>query len=586
MGPLHIDPPCVGLRNLASTCYLNAVLQCLAHTPLLCDHLITAFKAPIGSGDWLTELAALFQEMRRARLESRVVSAEKVAALITQNKEFVLGQQADAHEAFMLVLNQTLVGCVGTAASSDHTGRLQEQLEQSSLVGHVFGLEMQQTIHCTSGVCSYESTASHAEYCLCLPIALGLTERERAALQRQAEQALVRYQTPQVQRYGQTNVQTQTPTTNLMELLRHFTRPQRIDGYKCECCASSCTRATCIGRPPNVLTIYIDRRQDTSLFGKINRRVQFDQRLDLSQIVHRLNGASAAFSEKHLYSLYAVIVHHDVNQSTFFGHYVAYIRSRMGNWSLLDDQSVTPTTWANVQNQHAYLLLYAADNPILPPVVEGLGLGMAAASPESVAVAAAPTAEEPALDDVVLGKGGPADAVTGVDSPEAPVTGAATVENPPPDGAHQAAGAEMPIQAEAPDAVAAVEAAVAAAPVPEPSVVVPQPVPVAGMAGVAAAVEIPVSIAETPVDTEEATPAEATAAVRPAVTAGADALDGNRASAAEAVADAAASEPSPSRQLEPASPEPGWVMVPDAHHCFFDFDALEDLGEVMCAVAS
>ena len=54
---------------------------------------------------WLLELRQLLRDMSEAE-ERGMVSGSGIARLITVNKEFVQGQQADAHEAFIFVVER------------------------------------------------------------------------------------------------------------------------------------------------------------------------------------------------------------------------------------------------------------------------------------------------------------------------------------------------------------------------------------------------------------------------------------------------------------------------------------------------
>lgn len=374
-GPQHIEPPAVGLQNQENTCYLNAVLQCLVHSPMLrtgfcqaiSDDMLLQQRRP--EEEWLVELLRFFREVDEARGTRRTVSASSVAALVTTNKEFARGQQADAHEALMLIISKLLAGC---ASVGDGSGRClsnseyaaREDLESSSLVGHVFGMDLGQTVRCER--CSYASQTARVEYCLCLSCTLGLNDVQRAALQRDALN-LQMGQYPYATAGYHSSQETSAPATTLEDLLTEHTRQEFIEGFKCERCERStgCQRTAYVARRPNVLIVYIDRRQDSNMYGKINRRVWFDEQLDLAPFM----GAAAEQNKGPCdYSLYAVVVHKDVNRSTFFGHYITYVRDCYNQWHLLDDYQVHPVSWATVQEQHAYLLFYSADVMLPPPV--------------------------------------------------------------------------------------------------------------------------------------------------------------------------------------------------------------------------
>lgn len=46
--------------------------------------------------------------------------------------------------------------------------------------------------------------------------------------------------------------------------------------------------------------------------------------------------------ESPMYSLYAVVVHLDVTNATFSGHYVCYVKNSHEEWFRIDDSTVCP----------------------------------------------------------------------------------------------------------------------------------------------------------------------------------------------------------------------------------------------------
>jgi len=345
------DQPMVGLRNQGNTCYLNAILQCLVHTTLL-SQLVQDVPSQClrkqDSRQWLAELQHLFLDNKDSFSSC---GASAIAELITTNKEFLRGRQADAHEAFMFIMERLLDACLVVGdGQRDTTAELfkssyaeKERLERSSLIGHVFGMDIGQTVRCRH--CSYSSETTRVEYCLCLSCTLDLDENEREKLQRQSW------------RYGMKAEA--LPQTTLDELLKQYARVEPLEGYRCEKCSrTGCVRSACIKRRPNIFAVYINRRQDLSQFGKINRDVQFPQSLDLTPILEAADSSN--------YKLYGVVVHKDYNGSTAFGHYIAFVKGQTG-WHKMDDEHVSQVPWSSVKEQRADLLLYAAEYVCLPP---------------------------------------------------------------------------------------------------------------------------------------------------------------------------------------------------------------------------
>lgn len=86
-------------------------------------------------------------------------------------------------------------------------------------------------------------------------------------------------------------------------------------------------------RAPSILTIALKRFQ-SGRFGKLNKRVSFHETLDLSPYMSEEGGGAD------VYKLYAVVVHVDMLNASFFGHYICYVKDFSGNWYKVDDCKV------------------------------------------------------------------------------------------------------------------------------------------------------------------------------------------------------------------------------------------------------
>ena len=69
-------------------------------------------------------------------------------------------------------------------------------------------------------------------------------------------------------------------------------------------------------------------------FGKLNKRVTFPEILDLGPYM------SDVGDDTDVYKLYAVVVHVDMLNASFFGHYICYVKDLAGAWYRLDDCKV------------------------------------------------------------------------------------------------------------------------------------------------------------------------------------------------------------------------------------------------------
>ncbi|KAJ8758803.1 hypothetical protein K2173_000524 [Erythroxylum novogranatense] len=144
---------------------------------------------------------------------------------------------------------------------------------------------------------------------------------------------------------------------SLEECLDQFTVKEWLHGdnmYKCDGCndyVKAWKRLT-IRRAPNILTIALKRFQ-SGRFGKLNKRVTFPETLDLSPYM------SEEADGTDIYKLYAVVVHIDMLNASFFGHYICYTKDFCGNWYRIDDCKVTMVELDEVLSQGAYMLLYS-----------------------------------------------------------------------------------------------------------------------------------------------------------------------------------------------------------------------------------
>lgn len=121
-----------------------------------------------------------------------------------------------------------------------------------------------------------------------------------------------------------------------LPLIQPFTAPLRR--WKCGGCKNyvRACRAVRLEVAPNVLMIGL-KRYGLSRFGKVNRPLAYPERLDMS----RFMASDAMDTHPVRYSLYAVVVHLDMMNSTMFGHYISFVKDAAGVWYECDDNSIT-----------------------------------------------------------------------------------------------------------------------------------------------------------------------------------------------------------------------------------------------------
>ncbi|KAF9603455.1 hypothetical protein IFM89_036248 [Coptis chinensis] len=162
-------------------------------------------------------------------------------------------------------------------------------------------------------------------------------------------------------------VEIQGDIRTLEEALGKFTATEVLDGenkYHCIRCKSyeKAKKKLTVLEAPNVLTIAFKRFQ-SGKFGKLNKSIHFPEILNLAPYMSGKNDKSP------IYRLYGVVVHLDVKNASFSGHYVCYVKNLEGKWFKIDDSRVKPVELERVLSKGAYMLLYSRCSPQPPSFI-------------------------------------------------------------------------------------------------------------------------------------------------------------------------------------------------------------------------
>ncbi|KAM1611693.1 hypothetical protein ACFX11_000487 [Malus domestica] len=312
-----------GLMNCGNSCYANAVLQCLAFTRPLVSYLLQGLHSrACRKKDWcfICEFEVL---LLKAREGKSLLSPIRILSKIHKiGIHLGQGREEDAHEFLRYAVDTMQSVCLKEA------GAVGPLAEETTLVGMTFGGYLRSKIKCMK--------------------CLGKSE--------------------QIERMMDLTVEIDGQIGTLEEALAQFTATETLDGnnrYHCSRCKSyeKARKKLTVLEAPNILTIVLKRFQSCN-FEKLNKSIRFPEVLNMSPYMGETSDKSP------LYSLYAVVVHLDIMNAAYSGHYVCYVKNNQGEWFKIDDSSVEPVELKRVLSQGAYMLLYARCTP-RPPALLG-----------------------------------------------------------------------------------------------------------------------------------------------------------------------------------------------------------------------
>ncbi|GMI67918.1 hypothetical protein HRI_000461100 [Hibiscus trionum] len=311
-----------GLNNCGNSCYANAVLQCLAFTRPLTSYLVKGLHSKAcRKKEWcfICEFECLILKAKEG--ESPLSPIRILSKIQKIGSNLGPGKEEDAHEFLRYAVDTMQSVCLKEARAAGPLA------EETSLIGLTFGGFLHSKIKCMK--------------------CLGKSER--------------------YERMMDLTVEIDGDIGSLKEALAQFTATEILDGenkYHCTRCKSyvKARKKLTVLEAPNILTIVLKRFQSGN-FGKLNKSVQFPEILDMAPYMSRESDKGV------IYNLYAVVVHLDVMNAAFSGHYVCYVKSFRGEWFRIDDSTVIPVSLERVLLEGAYMLLYARHSPMAPALV-------------------------------------------------------------------------------------------------------------------------------------------------------------------------------------------------------------------------
>jgi len=328
-----------GLVNMGNKCFLNSVIQCLAHTLKLTDYLISHnYKADINIRSHGSELnriltnfvVLIYEIWTKNQLLKPKSFTTMFCKYITDTKKLdYLNQQNDSHECFLLLIDllhrslkyEIEVNITGdlqtetdkvTKQYSDYWKKMYEN--DYSFIVEIFGGMSMTTVTCRSLQCNDKTHVFEPFNGLSIPI---------------------------------------TKAT-LNDCLNDYLSTVSIDGWICEKCKKDigCDKKSNFWSLPIYMPIQLKRFHDNGL--KNRELVSFPiEDFDMTKGIAPIKGDS----NDYLYDLYSVIYH---SGSANNGHYLCICKNLDGNWYVFDDGNVYkyPNTPDSLVTPDAYMLFY------------------------------------------------------------------------------------------------------------------------------------------------------------------------------------------------------------------------------------
>lgn len=91
---------------------------------------------------------------------------------------------------------------------------------------------------------------------------------------------------------------------------------------------------TCLVKYLNCL-LYLATILQSGKFGKLSKSIKFPEVLNMTPFMSSTSDMSP------VYRLYGVVVHLDIMNASFSGHYVCYVKNIQNKWFKIDDSSVS-----------------------------------------------------------------------------------------------------------------------------------------------------------------------------------------------------------------------------------------------------
>ncbi|KAI1302425.1 hypothetical protein EDD11_005616 [Mortierella claussenii] len=358
-----------GLRNMGSTCFMNVILQCFIHNPLLRSYFLSdqhsSKRCEVKTDCMGCEMDQLFTQFYSG-VKAPYGPCSFLHTMWMSSSDLAGYAQQDAHEFFISALNQI------------HAKSPSAKLHHCNCVIHkTFAGVLQSDVTCLN--CA--NVTSAFDPILDISLDLRPTKRSKSNLNK------IR---------GTSDEKNEGPNS-LTDCLDRYTHPEKLgtNEYNCSKCGKTGQEATkqlSMKVIPPVMSFQLKRFEHSMGASKIETKIKFPAQLDLTQYttsarklkknklaaLQKLNGGASGSETSnggspsstmssgsanaislepiptYVYNLFAVINHQGKMDT---GHYTAFAKHR-GEWFSLDDHKVSLATQKEVLDSKAYMLFY------------------------------------------------------------------------------------------------------------------------------------------------------------------------------------------------------------------------------------
>jgi ubiquitin carboxyl-terminal hydrolase 22/27/51 len=275
-----------GLYNLGNTCFMNCIVQALAHTPILRDYFLSdrhrCFLDTMQQRCVVCEMGNLFQEFYSG-VSCPYIPFKLLHLVWTHARHLAGYEQQDAHEFFIAVLD------VLHHHSGGQTPTVTQPGHCSCIVDQTYNGRLQSDVQCQT--CKSVSTTVDPFRDISLDLAPSMVTNRTSTPVETNDIQSDRASPASSTNSGETLLSA-VPTT-LYECLDRFTRPESLGSeskIKCNQCHSyqESTKKLSIKKLPIVTCFHLKRFEHSLRSRKIANYIQFDLEIDLTSYMARI----------------------------------------------------------------------------------------------------------------------------------------------------------------------------------------------------------------------------------------------------------------------------------------------------------